>query len=86
MIYTSYTDSIGKTIKAVMQKKRISLYRLAKDLGIAYESLYRSMKQDANPEWKRIKQILDYLGYEIVLRSKRKKTQETPSPSKSRRQ
>ncbi|MGA2959304.1 MAG: helix-turn-helix domain-containing protein [Thermodesulfobacteriota bacterium] len=86
MIYKSYTDSIGKAIKEVMEKKGVSLYRISKDLGIAYESLYRSLKEDANPEWKRIKQILDYLGYEIVLRPKRKKTQETPSPLKSRRQ
>jgi probable addiction module antidote protein len=85
MTYRSDNGSIGKTIKTVMEKKGVSLYRMAKDLGIAYESLYRSLKEDGNPEWKTIKQILDYLGCEIVLRPKKKKTQEKPSPSKSRR-
>lgn len=85
MIYKSYIDSIGKAIKGVMAEKGISLYRISKDLNIAYESLFRSLKEDANPEWKRIKQILEYLGYEIVLRPTRKKAQETPSPSRSKR-
>ncbi len=86
MIYRSYKDSIGKAIKEIMEKKGVSLYRMAKDLGINYASLYRSLKEDANPEWKRIKQILDYLDYEFVLRPKRTKTQGTTSPSKSGRQ
>jgi hypothetical protein len=38
---------------------------MTEDLGIAHESLYRSLKNGANPEWKRIKQILDYLGYDL---------------------
>jgi len=65
-------ESIGKEIKAIVKKKGISFYRIAKDLGIAQESLYRSLLDNANPEWKRIKLILDYLGYDIILRPKKK--------------
>ena len=65
-------ESIGKDIRDIIKKKGISLYQIAKDLGITWESLYRSLQDEANPEWKRIKQILGYLNYEIVLKPKGK--------------
>lgn len=74
MIYKSYMryiSSIGKEIRGIAKKKGVTLYRIAKDLGIANESLLRSLKDDANPEWKTIKKILDYLGYEIRLVKKK---------------
>jgi DNA-binding phage protein len=77
-------ESIGKEIKAIVKKRGISFYRIAKDLGIAQESLYRSLLDNANPEWKRIKQILDYLDWEIVLRPKRKEVKKYDS-KKNRR-
>ena len=64
-------ESIGKEIRTVIKKKGISLYQIAKDLGITWESLHRSLSEGSNPEWKRIKQILDYLDYDIILRPKR---------------
>jgi len=67
-------ESIGKEIKEIVKKKGVSFYRIAKDLGIAQESLYRSLLDGANPEWKRIKQILNYLDYDIFLRPKKKET------------
>lgn len=65
-------DSIGKEIKEIVRKKGISFYRIAKDLGIAQESLYRSLLNDANPRWKRIKQILDYLDCDLFIKHKKK--------------
>jgi hypothetical protein len=79
-------ESIGKAIKEVIRKKRISFYRVAKDLNIDHASFHRSFRDDSNPEWKRIKLILDYLDYDIVLRPKKKKVKTTKSnPSRSRR-
>jgi DNA-binding phage protein len=79
-------ESIGKGIRDIIKKKGISLYQIAKDLEITWESLYRSLLDGANPEWKRIKQILDYLDYEIVLRPKRKGVKSKKAkPSSSRR-
>jgi DNA-binding phage protein len=63
--------AIGKEIRDIIKRKGISLYQVAKDLGITWESLYRSLSDDSNPEWKRIKQILDYLDYDIILKPKR---------------
>ncbi len=58
-------EPIGKSIKQLIRLRGLSYYRAAKDLGIDYASFYRSVDDGGNPEWKRIKQILDYLGYEI---------------------
>jgi DNA-binding phage protein len=63
---------IGNQIKEILKKKGVSVYKLAEDLGVANESLYRSLSNGANPEWKRIRQILDYLDYEVVLKQKKK--------------
>jgi len=65
-------ESIGKELKRIIEKKGFSRYRVAKDLGLAQESLHRSLQDDADPRWKTIKKVLDYLGYEVVLRPKRK--------------
>jgi probable addiction module antidote protein len=67
MINVSYMESIGQEIEAIMRKKGLSRYRASKDLGIAQESLLRSLKEGANPRWETIKKVLDYLGYEIRL-------------------
>jgi probable addiction module antidote protein len=60
-------ESIGKEIKEIARTKGVSLYRIAKDLGIAQESLFRSLMNDANPKWNTIKKVLGYLGYEIRI-------------------
>ena len=78
--------SIGKEIRGIIKKKSISLYQIAKDLGVTWESLYRSLLDGANPEWKRIGQILDYLNYDFVLKPKRKEVKpEKSKPPRSRR-
>jgi len=67
-----YKSILGRDIREIAKKEGITLYRIAKDLGIANESLLRSLKDDANPEWKTIKKILNYLGYEIRLVKKKR--------------
>jgi probable addiction module antidote protein len=67
MINISAMESIGKEIEMIMRKKGLSRYRVSKDLGIAQESLLRSLKEGANPRWETIRKVLDYLGYEMRL-------------------
>jgi probable addiction module antidote protein len=71
MIKRSTMESIGKEIKEIIRKKGISRYRVSKDLGIAQESLLRSLKDGANPRWETVKKVLEYLGYEIRLVEKK---------------
>ena len=80
------TEYIGEQIRRIIKKREISLYQIAKDLEIKWESLHRSLKNGANPKWDRIKQVLDYLDYEFVIRPKRKEVKpEKSKPPQSRR-
>lgn len=72
--------SIGKEIRGILKEKGISLYHIAKTLGIRWESLYRSLQDDGNPEWKTIGAILDYLNYDFVLKEKRKEGKKKSKP------
>ncbi len=63
-------EPIGKKIREIARGKRISLYRIAKDLGIAQESLFRSLMDNANPKWNTIEMVLDYLGCEVQIHDK----------------
>ncbi len=75
-------ENVGRESKRLIKKEKASVYKMAEDLGVANESLYRSLKNGGNPEWKRIKQILDYLGYDLKF-IKRKEVKEVKSrPSK----
>ena len=79
-------ESIGGEIRDILRRRGITLYRVSKDLGIAHESLYRSLSADTNPRWDTIKTVLDYLNYEVVLRPKGKEVKpKKPKPSGSRR-
>ncbi len=80
-------ENIGQKIKELMKKERVSVYRVAEDLGIADESLYRSLSDGSDPRWKTINKVLDYLGHEVrFLKSKRKEVKRSkPKPSKTRK-
>jgi DNA-binding phage protein len=65
--------NIGRTLRELIVKEGKSIRRTSVDLQIDRASLQRSIKDDANPEWKTIQKILNYLGYEIrIVKSKRK--------------
>ena len=86
MILMTGMKSIEEEIRNIIKNKGISLYRIAKDLGISWESLYRSLLNGANPKWNRIKSLLDYLDYEFMLKPKRREVKPIKSkPSRSRR-
>jgi len=86
MILMTGMKSIEEEIRNIIKNKGISLYRIAKDLGVSWESLYRSLLNGANPKWNRIKSLLDYLDYEFMLKPKRREVKPIKSkPSRSRR-
>lgn len=66
-------ESIGKEIREIIKKRKLSFYKVAKDLGLAQESLYRSLLDNGNPRWKTIKRVLDYLDCDIRIVRRRSK-------------
>jgi DNA-binding phage protein len=55
---------IQKNLKEIIAKERISIYRIAKDLGLDYSTLHKSLNK-GNPTAKTIEKVLNYLGYEL---------------------
>lgn len=78
-------EDIGRELKALIKKQGVSVYKMADDLGLLNESLYRSLKNGANPEWKRIRQILDYLGFDLKFVRKREVVKASKPKSRKRR-
>jgi DNA-binding phage protein len=72
MAITMKTISIEQRLRGLVREN--GLPKTAHDLGIDHASLYRSLKDGSNIKLERIKQLLDYLSYEIrIVKSRRKK-------------
>ena len=65
--------TIGGEIKDFLNKKRVTAYRLSKDLELDPSYLSRVLRNQIGPSYEMIKRMLNYLGYEIrIVKSKRK--------------
>ncbi len=56
---------IGSLLRQIIKKKRLTYRKIASDLGMDHGNLYRSLANGANPEWKTIEKLLNYLGYDV---------------------
>jgi DNA-binding phage protein len=66
-------SKIQKTLRKIIKKEKLSIYRIAKAIGVDHGNLYRSLSNGSNLELNTMMKVLEYLGYEIrFVRSKRK--------------
>jgi DNA-binding phage protein len=63
-------SSVEGELRELVKEK--GLRKVARDLGIGHASLYRSLKDDSNIKLNRVKMILDYFGYELKIRKKKR--------------
>ena len=63
---------ILKEIRTLIRKKS-SLRRLGKEIGVHRTSLHFSLKDGSNPTLKTLTKVLDHLGYELRISKKRDK-------------
>ena len=82
MIYKS--TMIGRELKEIIQKRKLSYRKVAEELKIDHASLYRSLVNGGNPEWKTIEKLLNYLGYDFKLIKRKEVEPEKSKPSRSR--
>jgi len=61
---------ISKEIKTLIKKKS-SVRKLSKEIGVDRRSLYLSLKGGANPTLKTLTRILNHLGYELRISKKK---------------
>ena len=66
-------STIQKKIREIIQKKKLSIYQVAKGICVDYANLYRSLADGSNLELNTMTKVLDYLGYEIQFIKSRKK-------------
>jgi probable addiction module antidote protein len=55
-------------------KKKASLRKVAREIGVDRSSLYVSLKDGSNPRLKTLTKVLGYLDYEIRIVKSKKKT------------
>ena len=71
---------IQKLLKKIIERDGTTPNAIAKAIGVDHASLYRSLRNGGNPEWKTIKKVLDHLGYEIrIVKSKGKEVKSSKS-------
>ena len=58
--------------KTLMKKEEVTAYRMNKDFGFAHGTISRLLNGRGNLEWRTIKKIMDYLGYDIRFVKKRR--------------
>lgn len=65
--------TIQKKIREIIKKKRLSIYQVARSIGVDHANLYRSLADGSNLELNTMMKVLKYLGYEIrFVKSKKK--------------
>jgi transcriptional regulator with XRE-family HTH domain len=65
--------SIADEIKAVMEAKDLTVYRVWKDTGIDQGALSRFFSGERSFVADTLIRLLDYLGYDLTIRRKKRK-------------
>ena len=76
---------ITEALKGIIEKEGKTVYRVAKDIGVDFSSLYRALGEEGNLGAKTIDKIMDYLGYEVKFIKRKEVKPEKTKPSRSRR-
>jgi len=66
-------NKLTKSLNDLIRQEKLTIYRMAKEIGVDYSSFYRSLNKDGNLGSKTVDKILDLLGYEVrFVKSKKK--------------
>jgi len=78
-------NNIAGALREIIKREKVSIYRVAKAVGVDFSSLYRALKDEGNLGTKTINKILDHLGYEIRFAKAKGKEVKPKSKPKERR-
>ena len=62
------TETLFDVIGAIARSKGMA--KLANELGLSRESLYKSLSQDGNPSFNTVSKVLDNLGFQLSIKQK----------------
>ena len=72
--YINHMETIQNKLREIVKKKKLSIYQVAKGIGVNHANLYRSLANGSNLELNTMMNVLGYLGYEIRFVKSKKKT------------
>ncbi len=58
---------VRNRLKEILNREKVTAYRLCKDLMIDQGLLSRFFRGESNISWKNMERIADYLGYDITF-------------------
>ena len=62
---------MGNRLKHIMQREKVTAYRICKDLGINQGHFSRFISGEASFSLEKLQKIADYLGYDLELVKRR---------------
>ena len=63
-----YTEfMMGNRLKDIMEREKVSAYRLCKDLGLDKGQVSRFLNGKQNLALDKVEKVADYLGYDLTL-------------------
>ena len=71
-------------MRQIIKKNNLTYRKIAGDLGMDHGNLYHSLANGANPEWKTVEKLLNYLGYDVRLVERKEVKPGKSKPSGSR--
>lgn len=76
--------TIQRKIREIIKQKKMSIYQVARGIGVDHANLYRSLRNGSNMELNTMMKVLDYLGYKIrLIKSKEREVKQgKPKPTK----
>ncbi|HNZ31832.1 MAG TPA: helix-turn-helix transcriptional regulator [Smithellaceae bacterium] len=66
-LYDKRIPMMGNRLKDIIEREKVSAYRLSKDLGLDKGHLSRFLNGKAEYSVKKLALIADYLGYDIAF-------------------
>ena len=66
-LYDMNIPMMGNRLKNIIEREKISAYRLSKDLGLDKGHLSKVLNGKAEYSIERLTMIADYLGYDIAF-------------------
>ncbi|MFH0813445.1 MAG: helix-turn-helix domain-containing protein [Pseudomonadota bacterium] len=79
--YIKHIMTIQALLRELINKRELTIYKVAKAIGVDHGNLYRSLSDGSNLELNTMLKVLEYLGYEIrFVKSRRKEVEQTNTP------
>jgi plasmid maintenance system antidote protein VapI len=64
--------AVSDVLRKAIQESDLSIYRIAKDSGVAYPQIHHFMNERRTLQLPAVDALANYFGFELTLRAKRR--------------